>query len=177
MSQHDQEEIAESVEYLWSSNDSERNAGIERILQIGSPAADLLLRSLVALTEDQYPRFPKGREEEGKKAVEEYLRTEREFEEDDSFLDYQSVLAKKDAVSKLALIENTRSGRTCLRGLGFSEVNLRMDKPPVHSFVHRECFMRHQPATEHNDHTHEPASDPRFGISGGCKFFMRVDPV
>src|SRR5215813_13151021 len=61
MSQHDQEQIAESVEYLWSSNDSERNAGIERILQIGSPAVDLLLRSLVALTEDQYPRFPKGR--------------------------------------------------------------------------------------------------------------------
>jgi len=103
MSQHDQEQIAESVEYLWSSNDSERNAGIERILQIGSPAVDLLLRSLVALTEDQYPRFPKGREEEGKKAVEEYLRTERKFEEDDGFLDYQSVLAKKDAVSKLAL--------------------------------------------------------------------------
>jgi hypothetical protein len=111
-----QQHLDAAVEQLWSSNDSERNAGVERILEIGSSASDLLLETLVSLTQDQYPRFPKGKEEDGKRAVEEYLWAEREFEEDDNAVDYQVVIAKKNAVSKLAM--NARVMRDVVDLLG-----------------------------------------------------------
>ena len=124
MSQQYQQHVTESVRYLWSSNDSERRAGIELILQIGPPAEDLLLKSLIELTRDQYPRFPKEIEEEGQRAVEEYLEAEREFEEDDSAVDYQVVLAKTDAVSQLAINARVMSDVVDLLGQLRAELSI-----------------------------------------------------
>jgi HEAT repeat protein len=66
-----------AIKKLWSPNESERSEGVQALLRIGPASIEKLNRLLGELIHDQSPRFVPGREQEGERALQEYVRTAR----------------------------------------------------------------------------------------------------
>lgn len=102
MSQNiNQEQIEAAVRKLWSSSDAERKSGIKQVMQIGTPAVEPLVALLSDLAHNQRPRFPKGKEAEGNKALQEYIEAERQFEDD--IAEHDVVEQRRKRLSELAI--------------------------------------------------------------------------
>ena len=61
--------INSAIEKLWSPNDLERELGKKQILELGAISIKPLASCLLDLLMNQSPRFPKGREEAGMRAL------------------------------------------------------------------------------------------------------------
>jgi hypothetical protein len=70
VNERNSEEAFSAVDALWSPEASERSEAMAKVLQHRVSCAELLLSTLTDLIENPYPRFAKGREEEGARALE-----------------------------------------------------------------------------------------------------------
>lgn len=93
-----------AIRKLWSPNESERTEGVDELLRIGPASIDKLRLLLAELIHDQRPRFVPGREQEGERALQEYLRSARSFYNGGG--DYAETKAAKDRLT--ALTKNSR---------------------------------------------------------------------
>jgi hypothetical protein len=89
--------VDQAVKKLWSEDLRTRELGFREILEIGSAAATSLVKLLSELIDDRRPRFFAERQEEGQKALEEYLALARRNPEA-----YDGCAASK-TVSRLAV--------------------------------------------------------------------------
>jgi hypothetical protein len=63
------EEVNQAIDKLWSASDSERQEGKDALLRFGQRSVDPLLTLLADLMESQHPRFPRGKEADGHRAL------------------------------------------------------------------------------------------------------------
>ena len=68
------QEVAIAIEKLWSASDTDRQDGIKQIRRLAPASIKPLVALLSDLIRDQRPRFPAGREEDGKRVLETYLK-------------------------------------------------------------------------------------------------------
>ncbi len=104
----DAEQINAAIRKLWSFNDAERRDGIEEIARLGPIAAKPLSALLSDLIENHHPRFPTGKEDEGKKALERYIKSARSGRDEDE--------EAHNRVSKLAINSRLMQDAICLLG-------------------------------------------------------------
>lgn len=69
----DDQEAKQAVRMLWSADEAVREAGRREILRIGSATAAPLIQLLADLLQDPRPRFAAAKEEEGRKALADYV--------------------------------------------------------------------------------------------------------
>jgi len=67
--------LQQSLKMLWANSDADRLQGRDHLLRMGAVAKAPLVTLLRDLIDDQRPRFPIGKEEEGKAAVDKYVRS------------------------------------------------------------------------------------------------------
>lgn len=65
--------IESAIKRLWSEDNSVRDLGREEVLRIGRAAAEPLVQQLSELITDNRPRFATEREDEGRKALQQYV--------------------------------------------------------------------------------------------------------
>ncbi len=90
-----------AIKKLWSPNESERSEGVDELLRIGPASVEKLTSLLMELIHDQRPRFVPGREQDGERALHEYLSSARRLYSVGG--DYAETKAAKDRLTVLTM--------------------------------------------------------------------------
>ena len=90
-----------AIKKLWSPNERERTEGVDELLRIGPASIEKLISLLAELILDQRPRFAPGREQEGERALQEYLRSARMFYSEG--VDYAETRTARDRLTALTM--------------------------------------------------------------------------
>ena len=90
-----------AIKKLGSPNESERTEGVDELFRIGPASIERLTSFLGELIHDQRPRFAPGREQDGERALQEYLRSAHRFYR--GGVDYAETRAAKDLLTALTI--------------------------------------------------------------------------
>jgi hypothetical protein len=96
-----QSRVELAIKKLWSPNEIERVEGVDELLEIGPASIEKLTSLLAELINDQRPRFVPGKEQEGERALQEYLLSARRFYSGD--VDYDETGDARGRVSTLTM--------------------------------------------------------------------------
>lgn len=102
--------VERAIKKLWSADNGVRELGREEVLRIGPAAAEPLVKHLSDLITDNRPRFATEREDEGRKALQEYMTNVRRSNE----LVYESKTS--EAVFRLTINQRLTSDAISLLG-------------------------------------------------------------
>lgn len=98
----DPDQMSAVIKKLWSSSDRERSEGIEQIRRSGQRAIEPMVLLLSELVHNQEPRYAIGREEEGARALQEYVLAVGRYLRDDG-ITYADIKPFGDRLSALAI--------------------------------------------------------------------------
>ncbi|HKQ05771.1 MAG TPA: hypothetical protein VJ464_11610 [Blastocatellia bacterium] len=96
-----QSQTDSAMKKLWSLNEKERGEGMDELLRLGPGSIEKLTSLLAELIHDQRPRFSPGKEQEGQRALDEYLRSVRTFYKEGT--DYADTKPAKDRLNALTI--------------------------------------------------------------------------
>jgi PBS lyase HEAT-like repeat len=90
-----------AIKKLWSPNESESADGVNELLRMGPASIEKLTSLLGELVNDQRPRFAPGSEEDGERALQEYVRDARRLYSEGG--DCAETMAAKDRLTALTI--------------------------------------------------------------------------
>jgi hypothetical protein len=145
-----------AIKKLWSPNERERNEGVDELLRMGPASVEKLTAFLAELIHDQRPRFAPGREQEGERALQEYLRSARRLYSQGG--DYAETRVAKGRLTALTM--NSRFMTDVVHLLG--ELKAEQAIPLLMEMVNRHLEMTYLGL---EIHTPETAALERIGAA------------